>query len=287
MKTTFDEPWKNWIRTNVDNGQGKDGIFKILLDEGYDYHAICREMAYEPSVPLDQLRNPFADAKAPLDKCEETNGAPIDINQLNLANAKKVENAKLELYTLEKFLDEDECGKIVQLIRSSLNPSSLSSYEEDSSYRTSRTCDLAQLQNPFVEEIDDRICKIMGIHSSYSEAIQGQYYEVGEEFKAHTDYFEAHEMQEHGGQMGQRTFTVMIYLNDTKKGGHTNFLNIGCQFEPKSGTAVIWNNLNEDGSINFDSIHHGMPVIEGYKAIITKWFRSASSLNEAPPMFIK
>lgn len=287
MKTDFDESWKDWIKTNVDNGQEKDGIFKILLDEGYDYHAICSEMSYLPSVPLEQLRNPFADTRSPLAKCEDTNGVLIDINQLYLPNAKKIESERLELYTLENFLDEDECTQLVQLIRSSLKPSGLSSYEEDSSYRTSRTCDLTQLQNPFVKEIDDRICKIMGIHSSYSEAIQGQYYEVGEEFKAHTDCFEAHEMQEHGAKMGQRTFTVMIYLNDTKKGGHTKFVNIGSQFQPKTGTAVIWNNLNEDGSINFDSIHHGMPVKEGYKAVITKWFRSTSSSSKEQSMFIK
>lgn len=287
MKTAFDESWKNWIKTNVDNGQEKDGIFKILLDEGYDYHAICREMNYKPSVPLDQLRNPFTDAKRLLARCDEDNGALINTNQLFLPNAKRVESDRLELYTLEDFLDEDECAQFVQLIRSSLKPSGLSSYEKDSSYRTSRTCDLAQLQNPFVKEVDDRICKIMGIHSSYSEAIQGQYYEVGEEFKAHTDYFEAHELQEHGAEMGQRTFTVMIYLNDTKKGGHTKFVNIDSQFEPKTGTAVIWNTLNADGSINFDSIHHGMPVEEGYKAVITKWFRSTSSSNQEQPMFIK
>ena len=34
MKTEFNTDWQNWIKTNVDNGQDKNGIFKILLDEG-------------------------------------------------------------------------------------------------------------------------------------------------------------------------------------------------------------------------------------------------------------
>jgi prolyl 4-hydroxylase len=34
MKTHVDQSWKNWIQTNLDAGQNKDGIFKILFDEG-------------------------------------------------------------------------------------------------------------------------------------------------------------------------------------------------------------------------------------------------------------
>ena len=29
MKTEFDNDWKNWIKTNVDNGQDKNGIDTI------------------------------------------------------------------------------------------------------------------------------------------------------------------------------------------------------------------------------------------------------------------
>jgi prolyl 4-hydroxylase len=36
---------------------------------------------------------------------------------------------------------------------------------------------------------------------------------------------------------------------------------------------VIWNSLLPDGRPNYDTLHHGMPVKAGHKAIITKWFR--------------
>jgi prolyl 4-hydroxylase len=42
---------------------------------------------------------------------------------------------------------------------------------------------------------------------------------------------------------------------------------------PKTGLAVIWNNLYPVGRTNYDTLHHGTPVKAGYKAIITKWFR--------------
>ena len=48
---------------------------------------------------------------------------------------------------------------------------------------------------------------------------------------------------------------------------------------------MIWSSLNPDGSPNSNSLHHAQPVLKGYKAIITKWFRSNSRLSNPPPLF--
>lgn len=203
-----------------------------------------------------------------------------------IPNAHKLNSNILELYTLEDFLNASECKKIIALIRSELKPSSLSSHEADQSFRTSRTCSLGEINNSFISKIDEKICQLIGIDPSYSESIQGQYYDVGQEFKAHTDYFEQHEMTEHGGIMGQRTYTAMIYLNDVEQGGETRFTQVNTQFTPKRGLIVIWNNLNPNGTTNANSMHHALPVLKSYKAVITKWFRSKSRLSEEPPMFV-
>ena len=47
-------------------------------------------------------------------------------------------------------------------------------------------------------------------------------------------------------------------------------------FPPVQGKALIWNNLNEDGKPNENTIHQAHPVKKGSKTIITKWFRQAS-----------
>ena len=70
-------------------------------------------------------------------------------------------------------------------------------------------------------------------------------------------------------------------------GGETSFANINTSFQPTTGAAVIWNSLNPDGSTNMNSLLQAHPVTKGYKAIITKWFRSDSRLPSAPPMFTK
>ena len=51
-------------------------------------------------------------------------------------------------------------------------------------------------------------------------------------------------------ELGQRTLTCMIYLNDVESGGETEFTKLGLIIKPKKGTIVIWNNLNEDGTGN-------------------------------------
>lgn len=287
MKTVFDESWRNWIKTNIGNGQDKDGIFKILLDEGYEYRAICEEMNYRPSVALDELVNPF-DAQRKTEVRQTTNsGVKIDPSKLFIPNATRLDSDRLELYTLEHFLSLDECEKLIERIQTGLRASTLSSYESDQSYRTSRTCDLARSSDAFLNQIHSRICKLIGVHPAYSEEIQGQYYEIGQEFKAHTDYFESHEMASHAAEKGQRTFTFMVYLNDVEEGGETRFLNVGSSFSPRAGTAIIWNSLNPDGTPNVDSMHQALPVIKGYKAVITNWFRSSVGTSKPPPMFTK
>ncbi len=214
-------------------------------------------------------------------------GAAIPPGKMFIPNGKRLQHPNLELYSLDNFLSNDECFNIVALIKSRLRPSTLSSFQEDQSYRTSRTCDLGCLGDPFMQAIDRRICQLLGLHPSFSEVIQGQYYEIGQQFKAHTDYFESHEMESHGKIMGQRTYTCMIYLNDVEAGGQTEFTRVGASFTPKTGQALIWNSLKPDGSPNPFSMHHAHMVQRGYKAVITKWFRSLSHEAPAPEMFTK
>ncbi|TYK64495.1 2OG-Fe(II) oxygenase [Colwellia echini] len=291
MKKTFTDDWINWINTNVANGQDKDGLFKILLDEGYSFDAIAKQMNYKPSTTTDKLINPFEQARqkkqARAIQDKNNNRVKAKRSEIFIPNAKRFISNDLELYTVDNFLNEVECNKIIKLIRSKLRPSELTSAEADAAYRTSRTCDLGKLNNKFMEEIDQRICDMIGIDESYSEVVQGQLYEVGQQFKAHTDYFESHEIEQFGALMGQRTYTFMIYLNDVEQGGETAFVNVGESIKPKTGMAVVWNSLRPNGRTNADSMHHGMPVIKGYKAVITKWFRTYSRLTPAPSMLSK
>ena len=303
MKTKFTSDWKDWIKTNLDAGQDPDGIFKILIDEGFARDAIAAEMNYKPTRPVSEIKNPFVVAAQ--NKQNKThsvqhirqpgvpqtftgnNGMPIHRSDIYIPNGIPLDSHNIDLRTVDNFLSAEECEKIISAIKSKMRPSQVSGFEVNKSVRTSRTCDLGRLDDPFIESIDDRICKLIGIDKAYSEVIQGQYYEVGQEFKAHTDFFDAHEFDTHCLTQGQRSYTVMIYLNDVEQGGETCFKRVGAEFKPQRGKVVIWNNLNPDGTTNMDTLHQAKPVEKGYKAVITKWFRSTCPDAQTTKMFTK
>lgn len=200
--------------------------------------------------------------------------------KLYIPHAEKLSTELADFYVLDNFLNPGECGHLIEIIKKDLRPSTIT--DELEGYRTSQTCDLPPEQ-PLVEDMDRRICSLLGVHPSYGETMQGQAYELGEEFKAHTDYFEGETRDEHTHARGQRTFTFMIYLNEVESGGETEFVHLNQIVTPKQGMAVIWNNLTPDGNENPYTLHQAHPVRSGKKYIITKWFRE----NGDGPMFIK
>lgn len=201
--------------------------------------------------------------------------------ELYIPNAEKLDTELADFYVLDNFLNAGECDHLIEIIKKRLRPSTIT--DEEEGYRTSSTCDMGELDEPLVVDIDRRICSLLGIHPSYAEITQGQYYEFGEEFKAHTDYFEGETGKKHMEGGGQRTFTFMVYLNDVESGGETEFVHLKQIINPRQGMAIIWNNLNPDGSKNPSTLHQAHPVRSGVKFIITKWFREKGD----GPMFVK
>jgi prolyl 4-hydroxylase len=188
-----------------------------------------------------------------------------------------VENDKnLEIFTIEDFLTDEECDHLCNLIERSNVRSTVSGtgYTQSvvSDFRTSSTATLNN-GDPIVDNIDKRIAKELGVPQENGESFQGQLYEVGQQFKHHHDYFSGDSYNNHCLFSGQRTYTCMIYLNDVEEGGETDFLEIKTTFAPKKRMAIIWKNSNGTGTENPASIHAGMPVVNGKKMIITKWYR--------------
>jgi prolyl 4-hydroxylase len=278
MAKLLDDEWKTWARINVARGCDLDGIFKILADEGFDYHEISRHLDYIPSRNLENIVNPEK-ARAHLQSGDGFSGSVgLDRDRVYLANARRLDTSLAEFYTLDNFLNREECERLIALIKSRLRPSEIANAQvRETGFRTSSTCDLGTIGDDFVADIDRRICSMLGIDASYSEVIQGQYYEVGQEFKAHTDYFEADEFEQYARERGQRTYTFFIYLNDVEDGGETAFPLLKQTIKPRQGNAVVWCSLDEDGRPNGNTMHQAHPVTAGYKAVITKWFRAKGS----------
>jgi len=274
-KRGLNDDWKRWVRTNIKAGCDKNGMFKIMVDEGFDYDLIKDALDFEPVIPLDQIINPL---KEDILSQPESDAAASMITAF-IPNAERLPVEGIEFYILDDFLNAEECKHIIAETMGCLRPSTITSNDEpDKYFRTSSTCDLGLLDDEVIRDVDRRICAIMGIDPMNAEVLQGQHYDVGHEFKAHTDFFEEYELEEFGAAQGQRSYTFMVYLNDVLEGGETCFTKINQTITPKRGRAVIWNSLHPDGSVNHNSIHHAYPVKQGSKTVITKWFRTVKGL---------
>jgi prolyl 4-hydroxylase len=218
-------------------------------------------------------------------------------SQIHVPNATRVPSEHIELYTLPDLLDEDECRYLIELMQRDLHPSGvMSEGPPDPTVRTSRTCNLRGLRDPLATEVELRICRLLGIDVSYAESLQGHLYQIGQEFKPHMDAVDhgASHFASFTQMQGQRTWTVMAFLNDVERGGGTRFPRLGQTFEPRRGMALIWNNLDARGAPNPYTLHQGLPVEAGYKAVLTLWFRGAGQgrmfvkeLNEYLPCYTR
>lgn len=272
----IDKPWQRWVEENVQRGCDKQQLFEIMLEHGFHPQAI-----YEALMPMeitDRLKKRLIAYGYHIDQknnhCQFRHMASLSESTFN--TSKKVPTDQARIYIHEDFLDAQQCQEVVKRINQNLRPSTITSSDEpDQYFRTSKTCDLGIHGDDLIKQVDQKIVDYLGYDAACSEVLQGQYYQVGDEFKLHTDYFKpnSEEYRKFATKQGQRTWTLMIYLNEVVQGGHTDFPKLDLSVKPKTGMAVIWNNIDNAGLVNPATAHWAKPIIQGEKYVITKWFR--------------
>ncbi|MFU7527514.1 prolyl hydroxylase family protein [Qipengyuania sp. ASV99] len=179
-----------------------------------------------------------------------------------------------EMFRVRGFLNRRDCRDIVKVINRRAQPSDLyeSTYREG--FRTSFTHHF-DTRDPLTRSIDLYVSDLLGIDDHFSERMQGQRYQVGQEFKHHYDYMHVGERywQSEAQRGGQRTWTAMICLHAPREGGETDFPKLGLRIAPEVGSLLIWNNMTPDGRPNLNTLHAGLPIKRGVKHVITKWYR--------------
>jgi prolyl 4-hydroxylase len=274
---TFAPEWEEWIDLNLKLGNCRQIMFQKSLDAGYSYALLKRKIGIDYIIPATSLVH---------DR----------IGPVALRTAQQLQARNLDIYRLDEFLTPEECAEIIRIINASeLSTSTTYSMAKPmerivDANRTSKTCYFKE-NNPLIHEVESRICKMIGINNQQAEQIQGQKYEVGQQFRIHTDYFDPQLLKQDPSINGQRTWTFMIYLNDVEEGGYTSFPLAYCSSAPKPGTALICNNLHsrytsmnpaEWGKENLFASHCGMPILRGEKYILTKWFKEME-INRSIP----
>ena len=174
---------------------------------------------------------------------------------------------------IDNFLTKEECLELIDIVKDDFYSSSVLG-EQIEGYRTA--------QNTWIYHDTDLTLKIKEFISNKTNLpIENQEdlhivkYNIGGQYKNHHDFF--HPGEEYYDEVtkngGQRAFSCLIYLNDDFTGGETCFPNKDITIKPELGKMIIWININEDNSLNYDSLHAGLPVISGEKLICIVWVR--------------
>ncbi|MBU3693562.1 MAG: 2-oxoglutarate-dependent dioxygenase [Rhodocyclaceae bacterium] len=141
--------------------------------------------------------------------------------------------------------------------------------------RTSQGTHFARAANPVVAAVEQRLARLSGLPEPNGEGLQILHYRVGGEYRPHFDYFDPATpgcalQLKHGGQ---RLLTIILYLNDVEAGGGTIFPELGLEFLPEKGAALLFASMTREGALQPLSLHGGSPVTAGVKWIATRWIR--------------
>ena len=174
MTKKISKDWSDWIKVNQDRGCDLDEMYKILAKEGFDPSDIKESLGYQPvSSHLDnksiigvskisffrKIQSFYEEYKIVKKRLiEEENQERLGI-AISIDQKYKLKSSLAEIYSIDDFLNKKECEKLIGIIKKRLKPSTIatSGIEKDKQFRTSRTCDLGNVNDPFVEEIDRRM----------------------------------------------------------------------------------------------------------------------------------
>lgn len=217
----------------------------------------------------------MTDAPNPDRRALKTAGAAVRARLLADPSVYKVASEQAEIFAVADFLGAEECARLIRMIDAVAQPSRVFEEVYQARYRTSYSGDLDS-SDSFVRMVERRLCDLLGIDLAWGEAVQGQRYEPGQEFKEHCDWFDtnARYWKEEVRRGGQRSWTAMAFLNEVEAGGATQFPRLGISIPPQAGALLVWNNALPDGTPNGDTLHAALPVERGVKYVVTKWFRT-------------
>jgi len=98
-----------------------------------------------------------------------------------------------------------------------------------------------------------------------NELMQVHFYEVNQLCEPHQDYYETTNYSLK--RFGQRTATLLFYLNDPISGGQTSFPRLGITVPARTGDVLFFLNCTREGVVDPRTLHAGEPVHEGSKWI--------------------
>jgi prolyl 4-hydroxylase len=189
----------------------------------------------------------------------------------------------LKYKILDNFIDKKDIKYIINKCKDYLQKSTIVNDNNDiSNWRTSKTTFINYIlgyNDPILKKIINKVTKMLNISPEYIEEINLTYYNKGNQYKQHHDYFNpklSNSEKEILKKSGQRMKTIFVYLKNAIEGGETYFPIEKKKFKLNEGDAIIWENAYIKNNIcymNYNSLHEGLPPIKGEKYGLNIWIK--------------
>jgi len=180
------------------------------------------------------------------------------------------------IFVVEDFLSHAECDFLIDAASDALGPAPVvgRGSGEVSPSRTSSTCYLAREDLP---EYLRKVGMLTGKPPEHCELPQVGRYLPGERYLQHFDAFDLtdEDGRRFAANGGQRTVTVLVYLNDVAQGGATAFPNLNIEVRPRRGMAVVFFPSTLDGLLDRMALHAALPAVD-VKYVSQVWIRQSN-----------
>ncbi len=186
---------------------------------------------------------------------------------------------------MDGLLSADECRLLIALARPVLQPSRAIDLETGKPIPLSLRTMSDVTFDPVAEDlslrmVQQRMATAAGVEFFRAESLRVMRQEAGDEVLPPVgDYLPPGSGHPGSHVAGNRAHTICVYLNQPEAGGEIQFPAAGFNVKTQTARAVIFDNLQADGSPDLDSQHSALPVKRGEKWLATLWLREGRYRN--------
>jgi hypothetical protein len=180
------------------------------------------------------------------------------------------------IFCIPDFLSPTECDFLICIAQDCFSPAPVvgKGAGEVSASRTSSTCYLAREDLPLYLH---KVSLLTGKPVEHCELPQVGRYFPSQQYLQHFDAFDL--SNEDGRRFacngGQRTVTVLVYLNHVERGGETAFPALNLEIRPQKGMALVFFPATVDGLLDKNVLHAAKPAIDT-KYVSQVWIRQGN-----------
>jgi len=266
--------WTSWLRENLERGCTPDSLVQAMIAKCIDGDEAAQAVA--------QALTEIGIARTATAPCWPDRFALRLANRATIGGRLMRVIARLErpaAVLLDNVLSARECDYLIAQSKKQMRPSTVVSPDTGEmaqiEARSSEGAFFVRGHDETIAGIEARLAELMQVPVDHGEGLQVLRYRTGGEYRPHYDYFPPEQAgsARHLARGGQRTASLILYLNSPEAGGETIFPLAGASFVPRCGSALYFAYCDGQGRLDTTSLHGGAPVAGGEKWIATKWVR--------------